>query len=458
MADKYIDTSLSTGLNDGTSLANAWRSLIDVFKNTMTFGSIIAGDNIYVRTHDGSVNCTEALTVSITMATPTSAVSPTTFIFDDGTIWPDDGVFVLDTTVSAYQLTFLDYINFGGDGENHRFEVYSSSASSSGIGLCKFKTNAIDGLCINAPSFVGYALFDVSATTLINFKVIIRYVRVNYDLMTQGADVSTKMVNPQFVFLDPPPGAYSVFRQGGDGSTYEVIGGGISGNVSDIYTFLVYAAAYDSANSKFIDFQTGNIAGTFKILGNPSQVEGSKTVLIGSGSPFNYHEESLSKVEFKQGENYPYLNSILPNAASEGWSYKVSPWSASKGFQYSLPPIIKAFNQTAGIKTLTLEFLLSTAFTNVSTDSLSASFFYIDDATGEQKTISTFKVGGLLDTSTATWSNTAYGAKFYNKYKIEVITPTSIRQGTKVTVRALSGIAEVGVDDFWFMDPDVTIS
>ena len=459
MADKYIDTSLSTGLNDGTSKENAWQSYIEVVTNTMASGSIAAGDIPHVRTHDGTNNCTEAMTADVTMAVPTDVANPTTFVFDDGTVWSGDaGIFILDATVSHYAFTFLNYVNFDCDGTNYRFELYSAYAVAAAVLMATIKINTINGLHINTPFSSGYNFCKVEACTLINFKATLSTIRSTYYYFSAGVDTATKFINLIIEFLDPSVGPYTIFTSGIDGSTYEIVGGKLLGYVSEIDTFLLSSSGGDANLSKFIDFHHGLIAGIFRLLSTAETRESSKVVILGGNNPFDFHEESLSKVEVKQGENYPYLNSTFPNPTSEGWSYKVSPWGANKGFQYSLPPIVKAFNQSSAIQTLTLEFLLSTSFTNINTDVLSASFFYIDDATGLQKSISTFKAGGTVAISTAPWSNTSYGAKSYNKYKIEVTTPTSIKQGTKVTARVVSGIPEVAVDDFWFMDSDITIS
>ncbi len=59
MATKYVDNRLTTGLNDGSSPANAWRSLFDCERATVTAGTIIevvAGGNPYYEATNVNAN------------------------------------------------------------------------------------------------------------------------------------------------------------------------------------------------------------------------------------------------------------------------------------------------------------------------------------------------------------------------------------------------------------------
>jgi len=59
-----------------------------------------------------------------------------------------------------------------------------------------------------------------------------------------------------------------------------------------------------------------------------------------------------------------------------------------------------------------------------------------------------------LSTSTASWSKTAYGAVNYDKFKIEVTTPTAVKQNTNINITLTTAIKTSVTDEYLFVDPD----
>lgn len=463
MANWYVDTS-ATNDGDGTSSAQAGvaggvgaaNDLVAVLKNIHTYiTTMAAGDIIYVRTKNGASNCTQVITAAVTMALPSTVDAPVKVIFDNGTVWAGDaGVFRWDCGSTKYKLTTNEYSEFHADGENRRFEIYTTYSSTLNLSLMLAAVlGYYDGVHINAPNAAGYNYITIGQAIFSNLKVTVNLVRTTYSMVVGQTYEWVRLINPVLEILGTPTGTHSLFLKA-QGQNFDVTGGKVIG-ANDTFTALV-SVGNQPGIARFIDFDYSGCAGMYRVASGVAP--DTYVHALGGASPYNYHEEAYYKTEFKSGENYPYLNSTLPNAANEGWSYKVSPLLTDKGAAATLPPIIKAFNQTAGIKTITLEFLIGTAFSTVPKSDLFAHIFYVDDTTGEQKHLTSYSNTGDLDTSLAAWTNTAYGAKSYNKYKIALTTPTAIKQGTRIVARVYSRIAEVTAGDFWFMDPDLTLS
>jgi len=105
MAQKYIDTSLTTVLNDGSSIANAWHSFFQVVTNTQVAGTYVAGDIINVRTHNGVADITETSITAITLAVVGTTANPVTLKFDNGVIWGTGGTFMYSVSGLKTSLT-----------------------------------------------------------------------------------------------------------------------------------------------------------------------------------------------------------------------------------------------------------------------------------------------------------------------------------------------------------------
>lgn len=467
MANWYADASQAFD-GDGTTFSpatidggvGAANDPIAILQNIHTYiTTFAAGDHLYIRTHDGVNNCSQALVASFTVALPGTIDTPVKVIFDAGVVWPGNaGVFRFDYGALIRKITLNNYVEYYGDGINRRFELYSSYASTASMVMMDASTvGFVDGLYINAPLSSAYNYITVGRTVMSNLKVTLNKPRSNFASIRGVAYDNSFFVNPVIEYLTVPTATHDVFTRLNFGQSYSIIGGKVI-NPNDAFSYLLNTALYPGI-SRLIDFDYSGLAGIYRIKATGSATENRGFFeAVGGATPYDFHWDGSSRVEFKSGDNYPYLNSSLPNATLEGWSYKVSPLVTNYGMAYAMPPLIKAFNQTSTTKTLTLEFLIGIAFSAISKMDLFAYFFYVDDITGETISIDSLSVTGNLDHSTAPWTNTNYGAKSYNKYKIEVVTPTAIKQGTRVSARVFSRIPEVGAGDFWFMDPDITIS
>jgi hypothetical protein len=161
----------------------------------------------------------------------------------------------------------------------------------------------------------------------------------------------------------------------------------------------------------------------------------------------------------------PTLNAVLPDSANTPWSYLVYPKGITSQYNlnsgnYPTLPISKVYTSAAAQKKVTLEFLLSTTVANANKKTVWMDVVYIDNSDGLPRCLTTqiFTGTDALDTSSANWSATTWGAKSFNKRKLEVTTPGSIKQDTAVHVLFHYGVAAPNASDIAFVCPDLQLS
>jgi hypothetical protein len=470
MALKYCDPSLSTGLNDGTSLANAWQSFVEVFTNTMGSGSITGGDTIYVRTYDGAANTTEALSADTTCAIPAVETAATSVIFDDGTIWAADaGVFILDLTASTYEITFVHGVDFIADGTNQRFRIDTQYDGGSVKTQVKLKNAYYEGLYVYQDAAYGgavkVAMGDNSSP--FTFTVLMKDCRIKlnkifssgHNLLLPGNYIGCIYINLIFDFTDlADTGTKYVVDPSQYGGSQQYIGCSIVGGFEGLYMYQNFNNALGEVT--FSGFETGgsskiyepgyqsftDAGNSLKVIG--TNVDGWDSVYMSGGV----------QVDWTSGENYPYYNAILPDTASTPWSFRVFPVNTTPAKLAMMPQIEKFYNGTAATKTFTIELLINDAFTDATQSTIYAEFQYVDNTLGTLKQQTTRVKDGALTTSVVGWSNTTYGSQTYLKRSIAVTTATTVKPGTIVRATLFCGVTKISIDDFFFYDPDINIS
>ena len=66
--------------------------------------------------------------------------------------------------------------------------------------------------------------------------------------------------------------------------------------------------------------------------------------------------------------------------------------------------------------------------------------------------------GGALDSSAANWSATVWGVVTLVKRKLEITTPTSIKQDTPITVTLWGYDKSATANDIYFVGPDFGVN
>jgi hypothetical protein len=488
VAEKYL-ISGATYNGDGTSSAaassnggvGAWNDLAYFTAGTTpAYGSLSAGDIVYIRSKtsagaDITVNFNSAsLTIGSANA---SATAPISWVIDGGTKWSGiDGTFTFSQTTNTgnYGVTLRQYNWL--KCENQDKLVFSQvGASIDKIGTLL----SLAGGCI-----VENTLFDTSTNAVglygavpigmsggyngnavkwrnCNFKIGSFYSNV-YSLasgytLTQFVNCNFELTRAKATEAD------ALFKVGSAGSKFQFIGGRIFGagaasahNLVNTYDSIVEFIGTQIPSFEAVElFATSNgiyindIVRSFGADGKMGSEAWATWGLISS-----------------RADNFPpTLNAVLPDSANTPWSYLVYPKGITSQYtlnsgNYPTLPISKAYTSAAAQKKITLEFLLSTTVANANKKTVWMDVVYIDNSDGLPRCLTTqiFTGTDALDTSSANWSATTWGAKLFNKNKLEVTTPGSIKQDTMVHVLLHWGVAAPNPSDVGFVCPDLQLS
>lgn len=470
MADKYVDVSLTTGNNDGTSLADAWQSFTAVMTNTMGAGSITAGDVIHVRTHDGTSDLGETVTSDITVVTPTALATPTTFIFDNGTVWAQGGVFTITCNKADMQFTFHDHYIIEADGNNNRLEFLTNYTGYYDILRLSFGWVVGDGVALTG---TGTAYHYVTSyqnngepahIVLKNFKYTGRPRYAGSAAAFHIGNSCLTLINPTVdIALSTGHSDIPCIFFGG----ITVHGGKLVNARSD--TKLIAAGGWQNNINQTVlyGFDTGTVKHNLTDTGATALnlFPGYYVAILDSPQQFDaaYRRGGLV-CEYLAGNNQPTLNATLPDGSNTPWSLMFSPLYCYAARPGIFPVTEKFYNQSAGIKTLTLELLVHENYTTATPSNnglagvLWAEFSYTDSVTGDVATLSTRVNGGDIPESTASWSALTYYTNTYYRLKLAVTTSTAIKPGSKIYCKLFVAFSQTQTTDFFFVCPDMVVS
>lgn len=462
MANKYIIHG-ATYNGDGTSSAEAtsdggvgaWNN-INIFQGTApTYGTLAAGDVVYIRSKDASGNDI-TVTVSTTGnyylgSSSANASLGLRWVIDGGTVW--SGVSGVVKYVASNYAIFYPRSYNTIEAEVQDSFVLASTVSSGDASLlyvadCRIRKALIDytgqtgAAQGNIFGQVGYAILEDC-----HFKF--RGISAAGAIRCQATQCGIVLINPD-IELTASASSSAVFGASSTVDVIEVIGGQIRGTGATSPNCLVggtYTCGFSAIGLQF-PVSLDVVSSTSLIGDNAVWSTGCEG---GLGAVY-WRRWGLA--DSRQDGNFPYLNAVLPDSGATGWSWKVYPKSAD-----IQRPMGMAFSHTmtgsAAAKTVTLELLVATAMTSVNTLNTWMDVHYVDDATGQPKRVSTraLSTGAALSSSTAAWSADFYGAISFNKRKLEVTTPTSVKQNTSITVCLYSIVASATANDILCVDP-----
>jgi hypothetical protein len=185
---------------------------------------------------------------------------------------------------------------------------------------------------------------------------------------------------------------------------------------------------------------------------------GGRAELFGADGGLGAHIQEAWGWATSRTDNYPpTLSGQFPDSTGTPWAWRIYPSGASFIRPVSLVSS-KVYTGTAAVKTITSEFLVPTTMTPTKRE-VWITIEYIDDATGLPKHInSRDPAGAALTTSTASWSFSTWGLVSFNKRKIALTTPTSIKQNTPINVTWWCAAQSASVNDILFLDHDFSVA
>ncbi len=478
MANKYIihgaaNNGDGTASNEAASpgAAGAWND-INVFEGTTpAYGSLGAGDVVYIRSKTSAgADITRTLAADVNLgSTAATAINPITWILDNGVTWSGvSGTLKYTSSNTAYEASVRANNIVAALTQDALVFENTVAAPSAGSLLAQISGHVIG------------ALFDWSAKTNTNEATVrmtdgavlesphIKYGRLGSSATTitlisvpTNAMASVQVLDPDIELTNSTVGGPLT---GSSNGTYSgellFIGGRIRGAGAVSGQPVFYLPTATSHVARMIRAVGFDIPRAMDIVpsGFTTSAPGSMIEIVGcddgvGGVLFSLWGSATSRTD----NNPPTLSATLPDSESTPWSWRVYPASAEMGKPMRLPTV-KMFTGTAATKTITQELLVADTMAPTK-KTLWITVDYIDDATGLPKHISTRDfAGGALDSSTANWSATTWGMVTLLKRKIEIATPTAIKPDTLVTVTLWGIEKSATANDIYFVDPDFGVN
>jgi len=478
MADYYIDVSQAFN-GDGTSSAaasvdggvGAANSFIEVSTGVhATIGVLAGGDNVYIRTADGSGDLSETLTATTTVNTTASDASRVTFIFDKGVKWAESGVFILVFGTAATPRTFTwdRGVDVDADGANHRLKLKTVNTGNSN-NWCKFVGQSdYSGVEVD---FTGGGLvyggsWNVSSETtnnFYNFKFTTTVMRTNFGgYAALGSTGNSCVVNHTDMEIDYTTNVSSIadviFDTFGYRGVLNINGLKITNAIAGM--LVVKAGSGNAAHT--VNISNINRLSNYGAIFNKTILDVSKSNLtkysaLGGENLYDYEVfNDYCMVDFVDNDSFPFLNATLPDG--RGWSLRVDPLRASLNHVAKTPPVRKLYNAASSIRTIDLELQLLATETEYDTSNLWIDVTYVDDVTGVVKFISSKAIIGLsLASGSSGWSANTFGVDSYTPLKLAITTPTSVKKDSYITAVLCSNLSKPD-DSYMFYCPDVVIT
>lgn len=486
MAIKYCDPS-ATYNGDGTAstgaasagAVGAWNNFQDVLEGTPTYGSVAAGDEIIFRTYNGG-NITVNWTKNLVMTAAGTAVSPIIFRFDDGTVWANGGSLILSSGTSNYTISFPSEIQVIADYDHatlfYGWVLENNSSSNNGT-FFKVKGGYFCGVELRCNNATQKA---IAPNVTHAIRTVFEHCYINTSIGNSNGRVSDYFTYKSIVYVfrdcyfnmngmsTTPSNGYGIFRFQAPGGRVEVRGGGLLNTLPNQIVFSTFNSELSGNGACFFidDFDVGNADFAY-----PAAAHGYGNVFVYAiAKDYNQALYLIGSgcIDWKKAQNYPTLNALLPDGVTP-WCWRCLPaTNCGMTNPLVLTKLYKYFTAMAATKTLTVELCIkdtsagSGAYDTVSKSMIWMEVCYVDNSTGEFKFQSSERTGSL-DTSAVTWvpeisGHPVYAANNYDKYKLSVTTATAVKQNTLIEVEVFFALPAIYTDDYFFVDPDVSIT
>ena len=479
MTDKYVDVSLSTGLNDGSSQANAWQVFAEVLKNTMAAGSYVAGDTIHVRTADIGGNLSEALPLwGVLCAYNITGTddNPLIFKFDTGDKWTESGVLTLTQANDDSYLNFTSGAIFRAVGYNF---VIAGTITSGNQRFLRWVIAYGGKLLMEGTLFTAE---NGSAYNTCNIGFERNYIKFSKCKFKLGKaapllvkrDTTAVFEDCVFDFIKMTPSSTQGFVNVDERNISLTV---IGGKVLNANSSVALVTKPDRATPEYINTQS-SINGINLGVSPVEAGIGIDVINVGyhyqigqliytniAGTTGFYHRVNNALTEWDENGNYPYLNAILPDSSSSGWSVKVLPGKiASATLPARINNVQKYWNGISGKVDVKAEFLVKDtsggtgAYDNITKEDCWIAVTYTRDSDGKSNTDISLKSSSALVTSLANWLPSAsYGPDAYDEYMVELTTSEDVKADTIMSINTYFALPAINSTDFFFLCPDIVL-
>lgn len=463
MANKYIREGAAFN-GDGTTSAvaasngapGAWNTLAYFEGGTPAYGSIVAGDVVYIRSKSAAgFDITRSISTTTNLGSAAATTSDhVRWVLDGGAVWSGISGSLTYSSVQS-QSVLRSYNAVDSDVRGALAFVHTSSNSASPLFTLGVDSEARHVMLdMSAQTANGAYLSTASSTRcrLVSPTIKSRSRQSGFGVVRTTDYSVLTVVDPDIELLSVSTNP--VFAPGNLGGKIDVVGGSIWG-----------AGATTGVPLALITQATGGVT----LLGTdvpktmslvvPSAAAGNNGILeivaVDGGVGSAYADWRWGEMDSRSDGYYPTLNSFLPTSTPAPWSWRLWPNKTARGVPFKVPAM-KLYTADDAAKTLTCNFLIADSFIGASKHSIWLEVQYTDATTGQRKHLdSRARDDEAIDVSTADWSATTYGPVNLLRRQIAVTTPTAIRKDTVVVATLRGFIRAESANDLMFICPDV---
>lgn len=463
MANKYLwhgntfcgdGTTADAAASDGA--VGAWNNINVLTGTAPAFGSIAAGNTVYIRSKDASdadITITQVANNNIGIA-GASIGNPVHWILDSGSVWTGiDGILTVATPGPHY-VTVQNNNNI--TCKRDRFVFYlSTSYSAAYIDVFKCYFTAITGVMFDyglsnvtrgAKITMGINSYDsqqfVDCTFRIGGRYLTTFGQANYGLAC-FLNCDFELTNASETEPLFSPGAYN--------AVIRVIGGSIYG------AGVTSSAALFNAGSGIVELIGCAVP---KVLPMPVQFGSTGSypqkyfsIVSADGEAGSYYAGVSGAISSRNDGLFPTLNATLDDSVSTPWSWWAYPDNAYPAIPLQITSTL-IYSDTPATKTLKVNILVSDDFTAIDKSNCYIVVGYTNNTTGNVEYLRSLDVsGGALESSVAGWSAVTYGAIALSKKQLVVTTTSAIKQNSVVTVSLLITQNSTNTTDILFVCP-----
>lgn len=484
MSDKYIIHG-ATYCGDGTAsneaasagAAGAWNN-INIFEGTVpAYGTLAAGDTVHIRSLDaagGALTFTPSVNINLGSSSATAAAPIFWVIDNSGTIWSGvtgSVVYNHHTPTAARTMTVLVNNTVIADVQDGLvFRVTNVSGSDSYLVTLNGDTKNLwhDKTAQTNPAY------NYSSPTIINSNTT--HTNLHHTTWKPGTSTSADrqlispytahgvftLINPQIEILNPRAngqacfGIYSSYSQ-----LLNIVGGRVYGAGATTGQALLELGDYTSLSYKQNVFIHG--------LAYPKEM----SVFVTGHEPMSYasiiditgvdtgagahYETGWGYLTSRADNNPPTLSATLPDGLLTPWAWRLFPRNTAKMVPAQLDLV--AYSQAAsGVKTIALEFLTESAYSPTRGNTWMEVSYTDASGVAHSETTQIPNSAVACTASTASWSTTSWYISTFNKYKLELTTQASIKQGTIVTVTFRTTLLAASAFQVLFVNPEFSVS
>lgn len=464
MATKYFifgaafngdGTSSSEAASDGA--AGAWSQESILTGTAPTYGSLAAGDFVEIRSKTGNGANAD---ISKTLSTATfgnsagTAAAPITWRLDDGTVWSGvSGTLTYTTSGTTVVATLRQHNRFVSRVAGNW--IFQWTATSPGSVPCIW-AGIVDGLKFDFAARTASTSVSIrcdNGGTYFRPRIVFGRTGTSGGILVAN-NCRVRLIDPDIELQSAANVGGGIFGQSGFFGHFHVRGGQMHGSGATTGVPLVKGPS--STNSMVFDSVGFQVP---KAMDAASLAAGNSIATLmgldgGSGGAVATYGGTADSRNIDS--YYPTLNATLPDSGSSGVSWRLAPSTVCSNDTPLMLTIAELYADTAAAVTLTQELLIATGWTGTAPDKSNVwmEVSYIDDSTGLPVHQTTRVLdGGSLDTSTASWSATTWGAVGLAKYKLAITTASDVAQDTAITVALFTTAASGSSNDIMIACP-----